>query len=104
MVGEQARLAHILQQPETLLVAGAPRLGHRAQMAAVVLVEDIDGYPVEHPVGLHRIEVHELVAFAVPEAVSAQLAILLQRAGAGTVGDLLGIGRHVLGDQQPHQR
>ena len=72
----------------------------------VIVVEAVAGEAVEHPVGLHRINVDEFVAFPVPEAVFAAqglAAALLQ--GAVALRHLLGIRGQIFAHRhrQQHQ-
>ena len=100
----EAGALDVLQRPVVALVERP--LHELALFQLVIVVEAVAGEAVEHPVGLHRIDMDEFVAFPVPEAVFAAqglAAALLQ--GAVALRHLLGIRGQIFAHRhrQQHQ-
>ena len=93
--------AHIAQLPVALVVLGL--FGKACRLHLVVFVEAITGDAIEQPVGLNRVDMNELVALAMPQAMLGALRITtaLRQRTIG-LGHAFSGRHHILANQHPH--
>src|SRR5690606_33594567 len=92
-IAEQG-LSALFQPP----VASLPRgpSCHQAVLEPALCIELVDRYPIQHSVGLYSIEMHEAIAFAMPQAEFTCPGLIPQCHGAIAVCQLLGAWCHKL--------